>query len=259
LLGLDAVYLHLGLSVDHVGLLWWVTHLLLGVTHLLLRVALGRVLLLGVALRRVHLLLLRVALRRVLLLGVALRRVHLLLRVALRRVLLLLLRVTLWWLTVAHRLLLLDVDLRHSGWRGDVLRGLTCREHYLRRAMEGCGVDLLQLLAIRVPLGSKMDGASLSAFVLNFEPLIKARANTEGRNLYSVLTNQFRASDILIETLQMNVIADILHVNFEALVPSGGLALVLGGFSSDALLAGVDNDVGVHLAECFGVSGKFCV
>ena len=67
-------------------------------------------------------------------------------------------------------------------------------------------------------------------------------------------TNEVTRCDILIEDLNIQVITDILDIDIDGLIPLGLLALIVGSFGANSLIACVDDDVGVHLAERFGIA-----
>jgi len=53
----------------------------------------------------------------------------------------------------------------------------------------------------------------------------------------------------------MHIVADVLDIDSEGLIgPFGGFAGILHRFGANALLTSVYYDVGVHLAEGFGVA-----
>ena len=54
--------------------------------------------------------------------------------------------------------------------------------------------------------------------------------------------------DILVHDLDCHVVADILHVNVEAFVPSRRLSCTLFRRRSVLLLTGLNDDIWVHLA-----------
>ena len=62
--------------------------------------------------------------------------------------------------------------------------------------------------------------------------------------------------DILVHNFDCHVVADILHVDVEAFVPSGRLSCTLFRRRSMLLLAGLNDDIWVHLAKEFCVSGE---
>ncbi len=93
--------------------------------------------------------------------------------------------------------------------------------------------------------------------MLNFEPLINAIAHAKRRKFDSIFANDFRAGDIFIEDLQMEVVANVLNVNVHALVPFRSFTLILGRFSSDTLFASIDDHIRVHLAKSLCISSEF--
>jgi hypothetical protein len=252
----------LGLLTVTLGLLLLlrVTLGLLTVTLWLLAVTLGLLLLLRVA----HLRLLGVSLG-LLLLAVT----HLgLLTVTHLRLSHLGLCVTLGLLTVTHWLLSVTHRLGHDGGSDNVVGG----SRGLGRDMDSggtvgvgncwwcaslVGVSLSELLAGGAPLGFEMDGASLFAFVLNFEPLINALVDAEGTKLNVVLSNVIGIGDIFIEYLHKNIITDVLDIDVHKLAgPLRALTLVGGSLGLDSLHTGVEDNVGIHLAEGLSVTGE---
>jgi len=262
------------LGVAHLRLLLGVTHLrlLLGVTHLGLLLLLLRVTHLGLL---HHRLLLRVAhlglLHHRLLLRVAhlgLLHHRLLLRVAHLRLLhhRLLLRVSHLWL-LHHRLLhhrLLHHRSLHvvvCGYNFDslglVLSNLTIGEHDLWWGQSFIGVSLHQLLTVRCPLRTQVDGSRLLALILDIEPLIKTSTDTQTGQFDDSLSHELRTNNILIEDLHSHVITDILNIDVHILTgPLGFLALIVGSLGADTLLTRVNDHVRVHLAESFGITGE---
>ena len=71
------------------------------------------------------------------------------------------------------------------------------------------------------------------------------------------MANKVRVSHILVENLEVEVVTNVFDVDFHTIIrPLGVFTLTFGGLGSDSLHTGVDNDVGVHLAESVGVTLK---
>ena len=67
---------------------------------------------------------------------------------------------------------------------------------------------------------------------------------------------RIRSCDILVHDLDCHVVANILHVDVEAFVPSRRLSCTLFRRRSMLLLASLNDDIRVHLAKEFCVSGE---
>jgi len=87
------------------------------------------------------------------------------------------------------------------------------------------------------------------ATISNSKPLVHTVADTQSRQLELDFTNNIVSTDILIVHLESNVVANILDIYVESLVPDGGLSCTLLCFGLELLLACRNLDVRVHLAE----------
>ena len=99
--------------------------------------------------------------------------------------------------------------------------------------------------------------AGLLALVLDGEPVINAVVDTQGTQLDNGLANQVTRGHVFIEHGHGHIVANVLHVDVEDLVPLGGLASTLQCSGLQFLVPRLNLAPGVHLAEPFGVSGKF--
>ena len=106
----------------------------------------------------------------------------------------------------------------------------------------------------RLPDGLEVDLASDLALPLNLEPLCEASTYAKGGQLDGGLTNFVVATDILIEHFNGQVVANVLHINVEGLVPDGGLASTVLHCCLEHLLTSRDLHVRVHFTEGLGVA-----
>ena len=86
------------------------------------------------------------------------------------------------------------------------------------------------------------------------KPLVHTVADTQSRQLELDFTNNIVSADILIVDLESNVVANILNINVESLVPDGGLSCTVLCLGFELLLACRNLDVRVHLAEGFRIA-----
>ena len=94
----------------------------------------------------------------------------------------------------------------------------------------------------------------LLSTVCHLEPLIDAVADAKSRKLEGSLANLVVCADILIEDFNHEVVANVLHLDVEGLVPDGRLARAILDLGLELLLARRKLDVRVHLTERLSVS-----
>jgi hypothetical protein len=93
--------------------------------------------------------------------------------------------------------------------------------------------------------------------MLNFEPLIDTVVDAKGAELDVVLANVVGIGDIFIEYLDKNIVPDVLDIDVHKLTgPLGVLTLVASGLGLDSLHSGVEDNVGIHLAEGLSVTSE---
>ena len=106
-----------------------------------------------------------------------------------------------------------------------------------------------------VPLASEMDFASGFTFEVDFVPLIKTSIDAERAQLDLSLSNHVVLANIFVHNLYSQIIADVLNVDVEALIPLGFFAGFFLYSSLEFLLSDLDDAVGVHLVG-IGVAGE---
>ena len=94
----------------------------------------------------------------------------------------------------------------------------------------------------------------LLSTVCHLEPLIDAVADAKSRKLEGSLANLVVCADILIEDFNHEVVANVLHLEVEGLVPDGRLARAILDLGLELLLARRKLDVRVHFTERLCVS-----
>ena len=100
-----------------------------------------------------------------------------------------------------------------------------------------------------------MDCASWLAFKVDFEPIVASLAYAKRGEFDRGFSDEIAVTHVFVKNFEMHIITDILDIDFEKFVgPFGIFACVLLGLGADALLASVDHNVGVHLAEGLGVT-----
>jgi hypothetical protein len=110
-------------------------------------------------------------------------------------------------------------------------------------------------LASWLPNRFKMNRAGLFPFEVDLEPVIAALTHAKRGKFDCSLSDKIAITNIFIKNFEVHVVPDVLDINFEELVgPFGIFAGVLHGFSTDALLACIYYDVGVHLTERLGIA-----
>jgi hypothetical protein len=109
----------------------------------------------------------------------------------------------------------------------------------------------------RLPEALQMNGAHSLALVGDLPPVLEASGNAEGRQLDGGLSDDLVGGYyVVVLDFEFHIISNVLHVEFELLVPGGLLAAVgvrLGALSFKTVL---DGDVGVHRAESFDITGE---
>lgn len=108
------------------------------------------------------------------------------------------------------------------------------------------------------PDGLQMDLTSLLASVSDLEPLVDAGTDAEGRKLEGSLANLVVGSNILVEDFESNVVANVLDVDIEGLIPNWRLACAVLHRGLECLLTRADLHVRVHLSKCLRVASQPC-
>ena len=93
-----------------------------------------------------------------------------------------------------------------------------------------------------------------STLVLDCKPLVYAFADTQRRQLELTLADSIVRADILIQNREGNVVANVLHIDVECLVPDGGLSATVLCLGPELGLAGLNFHVRVHLAKGFRIA-----
>lgn len=138
-----------------------------------------------------------------------------------------------------------------------MLGRLTVAVHDLRNLVTITWRFLCELHSGGLPLGPKMDSASLFTLKLDFEPFIETTVDRQRAEFDNVASDKITVTRIFVKDFYLHIISDILDVDFEELVvPLGSFTLILGSLGSDALHPGVANHVGIHLSEGFRVTSK---
>ena len=100
-----------------------------------------------------------------------------------------------------------------------------------------------------VPLASEMDFASGFTFEVDLIPLINTPLNAQGAQLDLSLSNHVVLANIFVHNLYSQIIADVLNVDVEALIPLGFFAGFFLDSGLELLLSDLDDAVGVHLVD----------
>ncbi len=107
-----------------------------------------------------------------------------------------------------------------------------------------------------LPNRFQMDCASFLAFKVDLEPVVTSLAIAKRSKFDCSLSDKITVTHILVKNFEVHVVPDILDVDFEKFIgPFGIFARILHRLGTDALLASVDHNVGVHLTEGLGVTG----
>ena len=108
-----------------------------------------------------------------------------------------------------------------------------------------------------MPFAGEVDLAALLSVVLDHEPVVEAAGDGERAELDRGLANEVALAGVFVQHLDVHVVADVLDVNDEHFsVPVGLLASLAAGLGADALHAGVEETVDIHLSEGLGVAGE---
>ena len=101
-----------------------------------------------------------------------------------------------------------------------------------------------------------MNLARLLALEMDREPFIDSVSDAETGKFERSLANQIACSDIFVQNLDFKIIADILDVEVESLLPSWGLSSALESSSTELLHARLHHTVRIHLTEELSVSSQ---
>ena len=102
-----------------------------------------------------------------------------------------------------------------------------------------------------------MDFTSGFSFVLDVVPLINAAVDREGRHLDSSAADSIVLADIFILDYKLDIVSNVLDVyNPEFVFPLRSLTGALKDFGLVSLLSVFKDDIGIHLADEFGVASK---
>ena len=104
-------------------------------------------------------------------------------------------------------------------------------------------------LSCRREFTLEMNLARASTSVSDLEPIIDSVVCTKGGKFYDSDTNLIIRAGILVVNLQLHIVADILDIDLECLIPHGSLACAILRSGFEVLLASLYFDIGVHLAE----------
>ena len=107
-----------------------------------------------------------------------------------------------------------------------------------------------------MPKTLKVDLTYTFTLPLNVDPSVDASSNAERGKLDCSFTNLFVTADIVVQNLNNHIVGCILHIEFESLVPDGGLTSSLLHSCLETLLACGDFSVRVHLAKNIRVSSE---
>ena len=157
---------------------------------------------------------------------------------------------------------------RHHAWLHAWLHGVLARRHHARLHTglhhtwlhTGRHHARLHHSWLHLWLGSfvatssfpdrlEMNLASRFALVCDLEPLIDAIADTKSRELESSFTDLIICTRILVVNDQCHIVANILNVDIECLVPDRCLASTILGLGSKLLLARLNLHIRIHFAE----------
>ena len=110
-------------------------------------------------------------------------------------------------------------------------------------------------MASWLPNRFEVDRTGLLSLEVDLEPIITTLSHAKRGKFDCGLSNKIAITHVFVKNFEVHVIADVLDIDLEKLVgPFRCFAGVLHGLCTDALLASVDHDVGVHLAESLGVA-----
>ena len=107
------------------------------------------------------------------------------------------------------------------------------------------------------PVSLQVHLTGLLTLELDGEPVIEATSDAQGTQLDGCLADQVARTRILIEYRNDHVVADVLHINIEDLIPFWRLSGRVDRPCPHLLMSSLDLAPGVHLAEPVSVTRKF--
>ena len=127
--------------------------------------------------------------------------------------------------------------------------------HYNERSHLNASIRFICVFLIRrIPSALEMEVTRLLALVVNREPFINSVNNAQGRGLDVGLTNHVIAFHAFVEGFNDHVVADILDIDVESVVPLWVLSFLY--MSLEYIHPVHDLDVGIHFRKGRSVSGK---
>lgn len=101
-----------------------------------------------------------------------------------------------------------------------------------------------------LPVGLEMDFSGSLTLVLNIEPLLPVFLASEGSQLGLTFANLLIFAWIIVQSLKLKVVSEVFDVDGEgSTVPFGFLAALFDGFRLPFEVAGLEVNVGIHLAD----------